>query len=124
MKKIITEPLTGGDTTEALRVIWQALHCFREDCIGEATANNDEQWDEVCTAMAWIEEDINAPEKAGGFSTEDVMGMRPDLNEAQALEVISLTNRWFDASIGINWHVLQHNAEHLFSDGEAWPNDK
>ena len=39
-----------------LDTIWQALECYREDCIsGE---DYDEEWDEVCTAMAWITEQI------------------------------------------------------------------
>ena len=81
--------------------------------------------DDLEVTSAWKENaQIESPTVgAVGFSAEDVMGMRPDLNERQALEVIALTNRWFDASIGINWHVLEHNAEHLFPDGEAWPED-
>tara|TARA_R100000654_G_scaffold11305_1_gene24779 strand:- start:108 stop:275 length:168 start_codon:yes stop_codon:yes gene_type:complete len=41
---------------EDLKVIWDALHSFREDCIPEGDFMYDEQWDEICTAMAHIHE--------------------------------------------------------------------
>lgn len=34
--------------------VWYALHCFREDCIPEGDPMYDEQWDEICQAMAVI----------------------------------------------------------------------
>tara|TARA_Y100001972_G_C7471434_1_gene240021 strand:+ start:216 stop:413 length:198 start_codon:yes stop_codon:yes gene_type:complete len=37
-----------------LKVIWDALHSFREDCIPEGDFMYDEQWDEICTAMARV----------------------------------------------------------------------
>lgn len=81
--------------------------------------------DDLEVSSAWKENAEIESQRLGavGFSTEDIMGMRPDLSEGQALEVIALTNRWFDASIGINWHVLEHNADHLFPEGKAWPED-
>lgn len=46
--------LTKTNKKSWLRTIWSALHGYREDCI----STDDEQWDEICTAMAWIEEDL------------------------------------------------------------------
>jgi hypothetical protein len=37
---------------EDLQVIWNVLHGFREDCISQ----DDELWDDICTAMAHIHE--------------------------------------------------------------------
>ena len=34
---------------EAMGVVWEALHNYRDHC-------DNEQWDEICTAMAWISE--------------------------------------------------------------------
>ena len=34
---------------EAIGVVWEALHNYRDHC-------DNEQWDEICTAMAWISE--------------------------------------------------------------------
>jgi hypothetical protein len=39
-------------------LIWQALEGYRENCIPEGVDNNDKQWDDICTAMAWITEDL------------------------------------------------------------------
>jgi hypothetical protein len=40
--------------TSWLETVWDALQGFREDCI----STDDEQWDEICTAMAWITEEL------------------------------------------------------------------
>jgi hypothetical protein len=45
-----------NDLDDAMKVIWNALHGFREDCIPEGDIHYDEQWDEICTAMANITE--------------------------------------------------------------------
>jgi len=44
---------------DALKVIWNALHGFREDCIPEGDLHYDEQWDEITTAMAALQETLN-----------------------------------------------------------------
>jgi len=53
-----TTPLTRADRDSWLETIWDALHGFREDCIPEGDTSYDEQWDDICTAMAWITEEI------------------------------------------------------------------
>jgi len=45
-ENLITERLTGFNTDQARAVVWQAL---------EAHEFNDHDWDEICTAMAWLE---------------------------------------------------------------------
>ena len=42
-----------------MEIVWQALYGFREDCIPEGTDMYDQQWDEICTAMAWIKENLD-----------------------------------------------------------------
>lgn len=49
-------PLTSGDTSQALDVVWNALAMVREDQLPEGDENYDAQWDEITTAMAWITE--------------------------------------------------------------------
>lgn len=39
-----------------LEIVWDALHAYREDLIPEGDEQYDEIWDEICTAMALIEE--------------------------------------------------------------------
>lgn len=36
------------------KTVWDALHGFREDCIPEGDPMYDEQWDDICHAMAVI----------------------------------------------------------------------
>jgi len=42
-----------------LEVIWKALQGYRENCISEGQIEHDEEWSDICTQMAWIEELIN-----------------------------------------------------------------
>ena len=46
--------LHKNETASWLETVWDALQGFREDCI----STDDEQWDEICTAMAWITEEL------------------------------------------------------------------
>lgn len=39
-----------------LTIIWNALHSYREDCIPENDPTYDDEWDQICTHMAWIHE--------------------------------------------------------------------
>lgn len=52
--------MTRNDFEGQLNVIWDALCAFREDLIPEGVPEYDDQWSEICTAMAWIEEDLKA----------------------------------------------------------------
>jgi len=42
--------------SKELSRIWEVLHTYREDSIPEGIDNNDEEWDDVCYAMARIKE--------------------------------------------------------------------
>jgi hypothetical protein len=55
--------LTHGDRVAWLDVIWEGLWGFREDCIPEGDPLHDEQWDNICTAMAWIAEELGVDGK-------------------------------------------------------------
>ena len=48
------------------------------------------------------------------WSVEDVLEVRPELNEAQAFEVLTLCQRRHDANIGITWDTLADAADTLF----------
>lgn len=51
-------PLKSNDLDSILETIWIALEGYRENCIPEGNSDYDEEWGEICTAMAWIEEDL------------------------------------------------------------------
>ena len=44
-----------------VKVIWDALHAYREDLIPEGDSYFDKEWDEICTAMANIQESLDDP---------------------------------------------------------------
>jgi hypothetical protein len=46
--------------------------------------------------------------------TSDVQQMRDDLTDDQAWEVLTHVKRWHDASVGINWDVIESAADELF----------
>jgi len=45
-----------------LTSIWNALEGYRETCIPEGNAEYDEEWNEICTQMACIAEELNQEE--------------------------------------------------------------
>jgi hypothetical protein len=50
--------LRSNDLQSMLDTIWQGLEGYRENCIPEGDKQYDEEWNEICTAMAWITEDL------------------------------------------------------------------
>ncbi len=55
--------LTRSNTESWLDTIWDALQGYREDCIPEGDEMYDEQWDDICTAMAWAQETLQNESK-------------------------------------------------------------
>jgi len=57
-----TDPVTSvcaNDPRSWINAIWHVLHMARENCISEdANGPNDQTWEEVCTAMAWVSEEL------------------------------------------------------------------
>jgi hypothetical protein len=56
--------LTHGDKGSWTEVLWAALHAYRETCLPEGYAEYDVEWDEICTVMAWVSEEIGVEEAA------------------------------------------------------------
>ena len=54
-----TTELKYNDLNSMFATIWEALEGYRENCIPEGNIDYDNQWGDICTAMAWIEEDLN-----------------------------------------------------------------
>jgi hypothetical protein len=53
--------LKHNDLDSILETIWLALEGFRENCIPEGQEQSyDDQWGDICTAMAWVEEDLRS----------------------------------------------------------------
>jgi hypothetical protein len=47
----------------SLELIWNALSFYREHGIPEGSQEYDNEWDEICTTMAWIQEDLGLKEE-------------------------------------------------------------
>ena len=57
MKKPKAKPPTNFDQYQSVDYIWDVLCDYRrEDSVPDGVDDNDEIWDEICTAMAWIED--------------------------------------------------------------------
>jgi len=63
--------LKNNNVDSMLDVIWEALHGYRQNCIPEGTNEYDDEWSDICTAMAWIEEDLKFLEEAEAFTIEE-----------------------------------------------------
>jgi hypothetical protein len=51
------------DIREQINIIWEALHSYREDCILESDPSYNEVWEDICLAMAVIQEDLGVSEE-------------------------------------------------------------
>jgi len=51
--------LHAHDAESWLDTIWSALHAYRADRIPEGSADHDNEWSDICTAMAWITEELD-----------------------------------------------------------------
>lgn len=45
---------------------------------------------------------------------DDVKSVRPDLNDAQCMEVLRVCHRKHDATIGVNWDIIEFWADGLY----------
>lgn len=55
--------VTRSNTASWLDCIWEALHAYREELIPEGEAVYDEEWSDLCTAMAWLREELELEEE-------------------------------------------------------------
>ena len=71
---IIVKPPTNFSVIESLEFIWDKLHGYAEESIPywkyedshpEDAKVYEEEWDEICTAMAWIEDECGLERKEG-----------------------------------------------------------
>ncbi len=50
------------DIQDSIKIVWLALEGYRQFVIPEGSKENDQAWDDVCTAMAIIQEDLDLEE--------------------------------------------------------------
>ena len=76
MKKPKAKPPTNFDQYQSVDYIWDVLCDYRrEDSVPDGVDDNDEIWDEICTAMSWIEDGCDVERKEGvlEFKTETTL---------------------------------------------------
>ena len=54
--------LRANDRQTWMETIWDALFAYRDNCIPENDAAYDAEWSDICTAMAWLEEELELSE--------------------------------------------------------------
>ena len=59
------------DSKAHLETICDALEAYRADLIPEGDSQYDEIWSDICTAMAWIQEDLGVEEEVDDFVVSD-----------------------------------------------------
>ena len=64
----MTQTLTHSDRASWLETIWDALHCHRENSIPEGDKMFDREWDDICTAMAWVTEEMGMENTPDGIT--------------------------------------------------------
>jgi hypothetical protein len=52
------------------------------------------------------------------WDIDDVQSLRPDLDDNEAMQVLSAVDDKHDANIGINWDVIQFWADDLYPQDE------
>ena len=50
---------------------------------------------------------------------DDVLEIRPDLDDRKAMNVLNMVMRKHDATVGVNWEVLDTWASILYPEGDA-----
>ena len=55
--------VTYNNRESWMETVWVALQNYREDCIPEGDAMYDNEWNDICTAMAWIREELGLPDE-------------------------------------------------------------
>jgi hypothetical protein len=49
------------DEQNIIDFLREVLNEYRDKCIPEGIKANDDKWDDICTVMAWLEEDYKNP---------------------------------------------------------------
>jgi hypothetical protein len=53
---------------ENLEVIWDAMHEWQDLMENRGLKDIEERWDDICTAMAWIKEDLEDIQYANKYN--------------------------------------------------------
>ena len=107
------------DGDEAAKEALEACECSIKEARAAVEAANTVGSHRECEADEPAAHAITAARRriVADWSIEDVQKIRPDLTDEQAWKVLLAVLRHRDATIGINWDVLDYHAENLFGVG-------
>lgn len=82
-------------------------------CDGDLTVTSAQAVERLSTLLTRfrMEGVFGSKTSQHGFTADDVLTLRPDLTYEEAEEVVRIADQRFDASVGVNWDVLQTHAD-------------
>lgn len=84
----------------------------------QAVQDLDEALD-VARGKATAQPAAASPYTVAGFNVEDVLSVRPDLTDDEALGVLQFCDKYYDASYGLNWDRLLDNSHQWMGSAYA-----
>jgi hypothetical protein len=94
--------VTSNNPQSWLETIWNALHMAREDCIPESNPDYDNQWNDICEAMAWLTESLGLELNDSG-DYEDAKKLIDELSDSR--------DKWIKETVSLQAQVYQWRAE-------------
>lgn len=92
-----TQTLTHSNRASWLETIWDALHSHRDNSIPEGDAMYDREWDEICTAMHWIMDEMGMEATEDGITDLVRDGAQCGHNPAQTALRVKLDAWGFES---------------------------
>ena len=111
--QLVVARLENGDLAEPALSCAIAVHQATEACPPWVSAEPD--------IHRWL---ARTQRIASIWCIDDMKYIRPDLSDKQAWEVLKVASQSEDASVGINWEVLEWHAESLFGIPPEASNNK
>jgi hypothetical protein len=116
----MTTRLHAYDKHSWKETIWEALHGYRENCIPEGgDPAYDEQWNDICSAMAYIQEELGVPEIVDNAEADpqEIAGNAEDKNNT---DVVSVDVGSFNVCIDVEHGNLQIRVYPRDKKGQLW----
>lgn len=107
-----TPPQVNAKVLQQLLEAADRVVCNADDagCSDDLTVTSQNAVQRLGEALGLIRTGTQPAAEAfnvAGFNVEDVLSVRPDLTDDEAMQVLEFCDRYYDASVGMNWDRLQ-----------------